>query len=152
MIPHSISAKAAIRCDRNLNIGLSAPVSMLSVGLRKRIPRDASSCLCGRTSHAPAVARKNSVQPVAGVGVRSLTVMSFLGDWLKSFWHLIRTACHVLLDFLRLLTLTCRSRTAVEAENLFLRKQLALFQERQTKARRADDSTRWLLGGRVSVY
>jgi hypothetical protein len=38
-----------------------------------------------------------------------------------------------------------RSRTAVEAENLFLRKQLALFQERKTKARRADDSTRWLM-------
>ena len=33
----------------------------------------------------------------------------------------------------------------MEAENLFLRKQLALFQERKTKARRADDSTRWLM-------
>jgi len=33
----------------------------------------------------------------------------------------------------------------VEAENLFLRKQLALFQERKTKARRADDATRWLM-------
>jgi hypothetical protein len=30
-------------------------------------------------------------------------------------------------------------------ENLFLRKQLALFQERKTKPRRADDSTRWLM-------
>jgi hypothetical protein len=33
----------------------------------------------------------------------------------------------------------------VEAENLFLRKQLALFRERKAKARRADDSTRWLM-------
>jgi len=33
----------------------------------------------------------------------------------------------------------------VEAENLFLRKQLALFQERKTKPRRADDSGRWLM-------
>ena len=33
----------------------------------------------------------------------------------------------------------------MEAENLFLRKQLALFQERKNKARRADDSTRWLM-------
>jgi hypothetical protein len=33
----------------------------------------------------------------------------------------------------------------VEAENLFLRKQLALFQERKTKPRRADDSTRRLM-------
>ena len=31
-------------------------------------------------------------------------------------------------------------------ESLFLRKQLALFQERKTKPRRADDSTRWLMG------
>jgi transposase InsO family protein len=31
------------------------------------------------------------------------------------------------------------------AENLFLRKQLALFQERQIKPRRATNSTRWLM-------
>jgi hypothetical protein len=31
------------------------------------------------------------------------------------------------------------------AENLFLRKQLALFQERKVKPRRAEDSTRWLM-------
>jgi putative transposase len=78
-------------------------------------------------------------------GVRSLTFMSFLDDWLKPLRHLVRTACRVLLDFLRLLALTCRSRSAVEAENLFLRKQLAPFQERETKPRRADDSTRWLM-------
>jgi len=33
----------------------------------------------------------------------------------------------------------------VEAENLFLRKQLALFQERNLRPHRADDSTRWLM-------
>jgi hypothetical protein len=31
------------------------------------------------------------------------------------------------------------------AENLFLRKQLALFQERQVKPHRADDPTRWMM-------
>jgi hypothetical protein len=31
------------------------------------------------------------------------------------------------------------------AENLFLRKQLALFQERKVKPRRADDSTRLVM-------
>jgi hypothetical protein len=31
------------------------------------------------------------------------------------------------------------------AENLFLRKQLALFQERQVRSHRATDSTRWLM-------
>jgi len=77
--------------------------------------------------------------------MRSLTFMRFLEDWLKSLRHSIRTASHVLLNFLRLFASTCRSRSALEAENLFLRKQLALFQERQTKARRADDSTRWLM-------
>ena len=71
--------------------------------------------------------------------------MSFLEDLLKSFRHLIRTACCVVLDFLRLFASACRSRSVVEAENLFLRKQLALFQERQAKARRADDSTRCLM-------
>jgi putative transposase len=72
--------------------------------------------------------------------------MSFVDDWLKALRHLVRTAFRVLVDFLGLVVLTCRSRSALEAENLFLRKQLALFQERQTKPRRADDSTRWLMG------
>ena len=31
------------------------------------------------------------------------------------------------------------------AENLFLRKQMALFQERKVRPRRADDSTRWMM-------
>jgi putative transposase len=71
--------------------------------------------------------------------------MCLLDDWLKAFRRLIRTGFRVLLDFLELVALTCRSRSAVEAENLFLRKQLALFQERKSKPRRADDSTRWLM-------
>jgi len=71
--------------------------------------------------------------------------MCLLDAWLKALRHLIRTAFRVLLDFLRLVLMTCRSRSAVEAENLFLRKQLALFQERKNKAHRADDSTRWLM-------
>ena len=36
-----------------------------------------------------------------------------------------------------------RSRTALAAENLFLRKQLALYRERQVKSRRASDATRF---------
>jgi len=51
----------------------------------------------------------------------------------------------MLLDLLELVWRMFKSRAAVEAENLFLRKQLALFQERKSKARRADDSTRWLM-------
>jgi putative transposase len=64
---------------------------------------------------------------------------------MKAFRHLIQTAFQVLLGLLRLIVMTCRSRSAVEAENLFLRKQLALFQERKNKTRRADDSTCWLM-------
>ena len=38
-----------------------------------------------------------------------------------------------------------RSRAQLAAENLFLKKQLALYLERQVKPRRADDATRMVL-------
>jgi hypothetical protein len=38
-----------------------------------------------------------------------------------------------------------RPRAALAAENLFLRKQLALFRERKVKRHRANDATRWLM-------
>jgi hypothetical protein len=41
--------------------------------------------------------------------------------------------------------LILRSRSALAAENLVLRKQLGLFQERKIRSRRAHDSTRWLM-------
>jgi putative transposase len=71
--------------------------------------------------------------------------MCHLDGSLKALSRLLRTAFRILLDSLRLVLTTCRSRSAVEAENLFLRKQLALFQERKTKPRRAEDSTLWLM-------
>src|SRR5689334_14231241 len=40
-----------------------------------------------------------------------------------------------------------RSRAQLAAENLFLRKQLALYQERKVRPRRADDATRIILIG-----
>ena len=64
---------------------------------------------------------------------------------LAALRHCLVTATIVLLDFGRLLTIAVRSRRALAAENLFLRKQLALFQERKVKPRRADDSTRWMM-------
>ena len=48
-------------------------------------------------------------------------------------------------DLVRLLVLASRSRAALAAENLFLRKQLALFQERKVKPHRARDSTRLVM-------
>src|SRR5882672_8108490 len=50
----------------------------------------------------------------------------------------LRLAC----DLLRLVSATGRSHAQLAAENLFLRKQLALYVERQVKPRRADDATR----------
>jgi putative transposase len=48
----------------------------------------------------------------------------------------------LLVDALRFVSLGLRSRSYLAAENLFLRKQLALYQERRVKPRRADDSIR----------
>jgi hypothetical protein len=59
--------------------------------------------------------------------------------------HCFRTLSLVVFDLGRLALLAAHSRTALAAETLFLRKQLALFQERKVKPRRADDSTRWMM-------
>jgi putative transposase len=45
-------------------------------------------------------------------------------------------------DLVRMVAGVLRSRAPLSAENLFLRKQLALYVERQVKPRRADDATR----------
>ncbi len=48
-------------------------------------------------------------------------------------------------DLVRFVGTGLRSRTALAAENLFLRKQLALYRERQVKPRRASDPLRLTL-------
>ena len=53
-----------------------------------------------------------------------------------------RTTVRLLADALAFVSLGLRSRPRLAAENLFLRKQLALYRERQVKPRRADDATR----------
>jgi hypothetical protein len=53
-----------------------------------------------------------------------------------------RTTVRLLIDALTFVSLGLRSRSQLAAENLFLRKQLALYQERRVKPRRADDATR----------
>src|SRR5215471_2504304 len=45
-------------------------------------------------------------------------------------------------DLVALILSAMRSRAQLAAENLFLRKQLALYRERQVKPRLADDATR----------
>jgi hypothetical protein len=59
--------------------------------------------------------------------------------------HCLFTAMIVCLDLGRLIAFGLRSRRALAPENLFLRKELALFQERKIKPRRANDATRWMM-------
>jgi len=61
---------------------------------------------------------------------------------IAGYLHLGRVVSGVAADVLMFLGAALRSRTALAAENLFLRKQLALYRERQVKARRARDATR----------
>ena len=59
--------------------------------------------------------------------------------------HCVRTLSLVVVDLVRLAFLAAHSHRALAAENLFLGKPLALFQERNVKPRRADDSARWTM-------
>src|SRR6202047_4605668 len=51
-------------------------------------------------------------------------------------------ALRLVSDLFSLLALTARSRRSIAAENLVLRRQLALFKEREVKPRRIDAATR----------
>src|ERR1700732_3796505 len=57
-------------------------------------------------------------------------------------WTGVRILWAVAVDLLGLISSAARSHSQLAAENLFLRKQLAFYVERQVKPRRADDATR----------
>jgi transposase InsO family protein len=59
----------------------------------------------------------------------------------------VRTVVRIGYDLLRFASTVVRSHAHLAAENLFLRKQLALYVEREVKPRRADDATRIVLVG-----
>jgi transposase InsO family protein len=61
---------------------------------------------------------------------------------LRLLFQIIGTLWTLLGDGLQFLRLCLRPSTVLAAENLFLRKQLALYQERQVKPRRATNATR----------
>ena len=61
---------------------------------------------------------------------------------LRTFIPLVYLLLSLLGDGLRFLCLCLRPSLALAAENLFLRKQLALYQERHIKPQRATDATR----------
>src|SRR6516164_9361077 len=67
------------------------------------------------------------------------------GSIFRPLTQSLTTLASVARDLVHLLVLVSRSRRALAAENLFLRKQLALFQERKVKPHRADDSTRLIM-------
>ena len=64
---------------------------------------------------------------------------------LNSLPKVLWTTFDLLLDFLSFVRLSLRPRSALAAENLFLRKQLALYLERQVKPRRPKVATRLTL-------
>src|SRR5215469_13896640 len=68
-----------------------------------------------------------------------------LGAVFQPLTHSLRTLSSVACDLVPLLVLVSRSRRTLASENLFLRKPLALFQERKVKPHRADDSTRLIM-------
>src|SRR3982751_1671141 len=59
--------------------------------------------------------------------------------------RMVRNLRTILSDGLSLFAAVSRRRTAVAAENLFLRKQLALFQEREKKAMPKTPADRFVL-------
>jgi len=59
-----------------------------------------------------------------------------------TFSHVFLTLFHLSLDLIRFLGSLLQSRAALAAENLFLRKQVALYPEGQVRPRRATDATR----------
>ena len=63
-----------------------------------------------------------------------------------------RIVLGLLADLVGLVALIIRPRRSVEAENLVLRRQLALFKERGVKPRRSDAATRSVLGGLHHEY
>jgi putative transposase len=65
---------------------------------------------------------------------------------LRAILRLLYIGKDLVSEALQFLQLTTRSQAALTAEVLFLRKQLAFYQERKTKPRRFDDAARlWLL-------
>ena len=66
--------------------------------------------------------------------------------------HCLRTLSSVALDLVRLAFLSVRPHNSLAAENLFLRKQLALYQERKAKPRRANDATRWSMATLARMF
>ncbi len=71
-----------------------------------------------------------------------MELLSRIFNVLGELFHLART---LFTDGMHLIALCARPRTVLAAENLFLRKQLAFYQERKVIPRRFDNVTRFIL-------
>jgi hypothetical protein len=70
----------------------------------------------------------------------SMELLSLIIDLAAELAKFART---MFTDGIRFMPLLARSRTALAAENLFLRKQLGFYQERKIRPRRFENVTRF---------
>jgi len=84
--------------------------------------------------------KQKTYVPVIGCGILYRMPVA------KRLFHVLLMVLALILDALIFLKLCFRPRTSLAAENLFLRKQMAVYLERQVKPRRATDTTRLSLG------
>ena len=77
--------------------------------------------------------------------MRSQAFLLIASGLVTAFSHAATTGRTVLVDLGIFLALCLRSRAALAAENLFLRKQLALFEERKAQPHRATDPVRFVM-------
>jgi len=78
-----------------------------------------------------------------------MLVLMFRGSRLSAFF---RPVFGVFIDAMTCLYLRFQSSSALAAENLFLRKQLAMYVERKQKPRLATDSTRFTLAQLTRLF
>jgi hypothetical protein len=71
--------------------------------------------------------------------------MEYFSAIINLLANLAKLARTLFTDAMHFIALLARSRTALAAENLFLRKQLAFYQERKVRPRRFDNVTRLML-------
>jgi hypothetical protein len=105
---------------------------------------------CQRYACGPQLFRSNQFagcDPIRGTATGGGRPRHTIWVMVKATQHLFRTLVAVARDLASLASSAMRSRAQLAAENLFLRKQLALYQERGVKPRRGDDATRLILAG-----
>ena len=111
--------------------------------------RQSEFCRIHGLTHGPLEARPQQradrLRPLSSARIRSHDFLTKAG---RDLWHdsnVIPAApifFQLIADFVVYLGLLIRPRKAIAAENLFLRGQLALYQERKVHPRRIDPATR----------